>query len=71
VWQLLFVDSKKYRNYTGSKFPRPAGSSTGFTVQWFFSEQRTVKFRFFLSRVSDLSMDNGSWLWLETVNPEP
>jgi len=46
-------------------------SGSTFTVQWFFSEEWTVKFRFFLNRLSGLSTDNGSWLWVETVNPEP
>ena len=67
IFRLIFIN----RNHTGSKFPRPAGSSTGFTVQGFFSEQWAVKIRFFLSRLGGLSMDNGSWLWVETVNPEP
>ncbi|MBW2345058.1 MAG: hypothetical protein JRF53_13820 [Deltaproteobacteria bacterium] len=45
--------------------------SARFTLQWFFFEEWTVKFRFFLNRLNGLSLDNGSWLWLETVNPEP
>jgi len=36
-----------------------------------FSEEWTAKFRFFLNRLGGLSMDNGSWLWVETVNFEP
>jgi hypothetical protein len=48
---------------TGSKF-QVHGSR-------FFSEDSAVKFRFFLNRLSGLSMDSCPWLWVETVNPEP
>jgi hypothetical protein len=45
--------------------------SSGFTVQWLFAEPLTVKCGFFMSRLTGLGMDNGSWLQVEPLNCEP
>jgi hypothetical protein len=42
-----------------------------FTVQWLFAEPLTVKCGFFMSRLTGLGMDNGSWLQVEPLNCEP
>jgi len=40
-------------------------------VQWLFAEPLTIKCGILMSRLTELVMDNGSWLQAEPLNCEP
>jgi len=45
--------------------------SSGFTVQCLFAEPLPIKCGLFMTRLTGLGMDNGSWLQAEPLNSEP